>query len=326
VARKDGLTHVGDALSQFFQRAGMKRSLKRAEAVLLWPRVAGPEVARFSSARSVQGGVLYVDVDDSETAMHLSLQRRRFLAVYHDTYRATDVKEIRFQAGRAARRGADAEHAASFGADAGPDVEAPAPEPRELTRLARELGELDLSEDVSALLLNAGRSLLSLRAKQRAAGYAECPTCGALHPGPLEEPTPREEALVGRDASGYELPDRELCAACRRYAHQPSVKSAALRLRLDPTESTPLLSDAERAVAVRLAHAALDGDLQQAFVEALGSSAARPRLAALARIKAALASGRPPAEVREADLAVLDPRYRRFLDLEVDTGSEEDRD
>ncbi len=331
MARRDGLTHVGDALNQFFQRGGMKRSLKRAEAVLLWPRVAGPEVARFSTARAVQAGVLYVDVDDSETAMHLSLQRRRFLAVYHDTYRVSEIKEIRFQAGRAVRP-ATAADAPAAGAGSAPahgaaaDPAPPAPEPQELTRLVRQLGELDLTEDVSALLLNAGRALLSLRAKQRAAGYAECPTCGALHPGPLEEPTPREAALAGREAGDYELPDRELCAACRRYARSASVKSAAHRLRLDPTEPTPLLSDAERAVAVRLAHAALDVDLQQAFIEAGGSSHARPRRAALVRVKAALACGRPPADVRESDLSAIDARYRRFLDLESDAGPEELRD
>ena len=31
--------HVSELLAEVFRRAGMKRNLKRAEAVLLWPRV-----------------------------------------------------------------------------------------------------------------------------------------------------------------------------------------------------------------------------------------------------------------------------------------------
>ncbi len=319
-------------LGEFFRRSGMKRSLRRAEVVLLWPRVAGPEVARFSSARALRDGVLYVDVSDSETAMHLSLQRRRFLAVFHDTYKTTDVKEIRFQAGRPGPSGRSESRRgpqrgigpASSAADRAPE-DAPAPDPHALSRLARELGGLDLKDEVSAVLLTAGRSLLALHAKQRAAGYAECPTCGALHPGPLEELSPREIALAGRDTSGYDLPDRQLCSACRRHAAAAGVKAAARELALDPTSPTPLLSDPERAVALRLAAAALDVDMRTAFVEALADPRTRQTLASLARRRVALAAAQAygsPGDSADAALDVLDPRYRRFLDLE---GDEQDR-
>src|SRR5690606_9882251 len=98
--RDDGVKPVGALLNELFRRKGMKRSLRRAEAVLLWPRIVGADVAKFSTARSVRDGVLFVDVSDSETAMHLSMQRRRFLSAYRDTYGVTDVRDVRFQVGR----------------------------------------------------------------------------------------------------------------------------------------------------------------------------------------------------------------------------------
>ncbi len=327
MARDGRPRHVGEALGEFFRRSGMVRSLKRVEAVLLWPRVAGPEVARFSSARALRGGVLYVDVSDSETAMHLSMQRRRFLAVFHERYQAHEVKDVRFQAGRPALRdeGASSRSRRAQGdaAAAGSETDAPEADELALARLARELAELDLTEDVSSALLTAGRSLLALHARQRAAGYAECPTCGALHPGPLEPLTLQEAALAGRDKSGYDLPDRELCAACRRHAAEPGVKAASSALALEPSSATPRLTDAQRGVALRLAAAALEAQLRSAFVAALADPAARRTLESLARRRVLVGTaqatlGMPGAPSGDPD-DVLDARYRRFLDLDGDT-------
>lgn len=311
LARENDPKHVSDVLGEFFRRSGMQRSLRRAEAVLLWPRVAGVEVARFSSARAVRDGVLYVDVDDSETAMHLSLQRRRFLAVYHDTYKVTSVKEIRFQAGRAAR-GKDTSEPDD---EAAASVPGPAPDPQELTQLARELESLQLGEEVTGMLMTTGRSLLALRARQRAAGHTACPTCGALHPGLSEALTPREAALAGRDASGYELPDRELCEACRRYAADAKVKAAAQVLALDPLRQTPSLSDTERAVALRLARSRLQHELEVAFPLALSDPGRKGEMEALALRLASLVAGKPEDELTDTDFEVVPARYRRFLDL-----------
>ena len=79
-------SHVSDVLAEVFKRGGMKRAVKRAEAVLLWSQVVGPEVAKFTEAKSLQDGVLFVEVTDSETAMHLSLQRQRFIDVYRGKF------------------------------------------------------------------------------------------------------------------------------------------------------------------------------------------------------------------------------------------------
>ena len=56
MAGKRGGGHVSEVLAEVFRRGGMKRAVKRAEAVLLWPQVVGSEVARFTEAKALQDG------------------------------------------------------------------------------------------------------------------------------------------------------------------------------------------------------------------------------------------------------------------------------
>jgi len=314
---KGDARHVGELVGELFRQRGMKRSLRRAEAVLLWPRVVGAEVARFSTARTLQEGVLVVDVSDSETAMHLAMQRRRFLARYHDTYGVHDVKEIRFQVGRvtsAAGGGAADDTAGGEGA-----VQV---DPHAVSAMARELEALDLPEDLGAAVLRAGRSLIGMRARQQAAGFSPCPTCGALHDSLAAPLTPRERTLLGRGSEPQELRDRELCAACRRSAGEARVKAEARRLALAPDETDRGLSESERAVAARLAASYLDASLAELLPRAVSRPSLRPQLELVARCRAALATGKRSEELEDADMLVLDERIARFLGGTWSEGSE----
>lgn len=305
---------VGELLVELFKRRGFTRSLRRAEAVLLWPRVVGHDVARFSSARSLDQGVLTVDVADSETAMHLSLQRRRFLERYRETYEITDVREIRFQVGRLT---GDAQGASVAGTGSSPGRSAEsaegALEPREVAAMTRELERLQLSDDLGATVRLAGRSLLGLRARQRAAGFQPCPTCGALHDTLATELTPREATLKARQPDHPSLRERELCAGCRRSLREPRVKSEARRLALASGEADPFLSDAERAVAQRMATEYLDASLRDMLPRAVSQPALRPQLELVARRRCAVSTGKALNEIDDDDLQLLDASVVRYL-------------
>jgi hypothetical protein len=271
--------HVSELLAEVFRRGGMKRALKRAQAVLLWPQVAGGQLARFTRARNLVDGVLFVEVSDSETAMHLTLQRQRFLDVFQGKFGAREVREIRFQAGR---RIENEEPEASPPADAPID-------PQELTRLTRALGELELPEELSRPALQAGRAMLAYRARRKAEGWSECTTCGALSAEP------------------------GLCSTCLRYSQSTTVRAGAERLAVDPCDPLPLLSDDERAVAVLLAERLLEATLSELLPQVLADQDLRPQLETVARCFLALRLGKPPAEVADADLAKLPVRVARVL-------------
>lgn len=270
-------THVSDVLAEVFRRGGMKRSMRRAEAVLLWPQVVGRDVARFTEASSLQGGVLFVDVSDSETAMHLSLQRERFLDVYRGKFGVREVNDIRFRVGL---RVAPPEP---------PPPPPPPADPKELARLARGLGELELPEELAGGAMRAAKAMLSYRARRRMEGWEPCPTCGAL-----------------TDAE-------DLCETCRRYAEEPRVRKAAQTLAVAPLAATPLLSDDERAVATRLARERLEEAVLELLPQVLADPALKGELEAVARCLLALRLGKGPDELAEDDWARLEPRVARAL-------------
>lgn len=270
--------HVSVFLSEFFRKQGYKKAVRRAEAVLLWPQVAGREVARFTNARVLRDGVLYIDVSDAETAMHLNLQRRRFLDVYHARFEQRSVKDVRFGVGRV-----------RIEPESEPPPPSPPADPQQQTDLARALGSLHLPDDVTAAAMRAGNAMLRYRALRRSQGWSACPTCGALRPGP------------------------ELCDACTRYARDPRVQAAAKRLALRPGDSTPELSEEERAVADRSAAAELDAALFALLPQVLADPRLRDQLEHIAKRRAALAAGKTLQTVSEQDMLALDDRVLRVL-------------
>ena len=270
--------HVSELLAEVFRRSGMKRAVRRAEAVLLWPQVVGTDVARFAEAKVVRDGVLYVDVSDSETAMHLSLQRQRFLDVYRGRFEALEVKDIRFRVGRVTQQGEDVAAAAEG-----------RPDPDALSSLARALGELHLPEGVSTAAMRAGRAMLAYRSRRLAEGWTPCPTCGAL------------------------CEEQGLCSTCRRYAEDGRVTDAARLLAVRPGAPTPTLGDEERAVAERLAAESLERTLNELLPQVLADPALKTHLERAARCRAALAAGKPLEAVDDGDLERLPERVRRIL-------------
>lgn len=271
-------THVRDLLGEMFRRGGMRKAMRRAEAVVLWPRIVGPKLARFTRARSLKGGVLFVDVPDSETAMHLSMQRHHIVQAYGRRFGSREVREIRFRAGRPIE--ADAEAPPATGAT---------PDPEELVSLTRELGALDLPERLAGPALSAARAMLAHRSRARAGGWTPCPHCGALSP----DPGP--------------------CDACRRHREAPRVRRAADRLVRRPDAPLPELGEDEAAVARALAVETLEAHVAELLPQVLASPTGAPQLELAARHLLALLEGVAPDDLDDDHHARLDPRVARAL-------------
>ena len=269
-------SHVGDVLAEVFKRGGMKRAVRRAEAVLLWPQVVGREVAKFTEAKTLQDGVLVVEVADSETSMHLMLQRQRFVDVYRGKFGSKDVRDIRFRLGRPTV----------------PTLEPPPPKPvpvdsKALAKLAKDLDELP--QDLARPALSAARAMLTYRERKRAEGWQACDVCGALAEAP------------------------GLCTTCERYALQTQITRASQLLATNPVAATPLLSEDERAVAVYLAKRWLMDKLRELLPFVLADPGYKSELEFVARCYVAHELGKSLEAVEPQDLDLLENRVARAL-------------
>ena len=269
---------LSDLLAEVFRRGGMKRGVRRAEAVLLWPQVVGADVAKFTTAKSLQDGVLFVEVSDSETGMHLTWQRQRFLAVYRSKFGVKDVRDILFRVGRPVTPEPPPP----------PPVHAPV-DPKALSKLARDLGTLDLPEALSGPAMSVAKAMLAYRARREAEGWTPCLVCGTL------------------------TPDAGPCDTCTRYAAEPRVRRSSHLLALNPAQDTPLLSDEEREVAVHLARAYLLEKLQELLPQVLADPAFKPHLESAARCYLAHILSKNIENVTDEDFDRLDPRVARAL-------------
>lgn len=197
-----GPAHVGAWIDVATARHGIVRSMKRAEAVVAWPDVAGRDLATFSVARSLRDGVLYVDVADAETAMHLSMQRTRFVEAFAARLGARTVKDVRFVTGDPHRReGAartdDARQRVTVDTPVdGADL--PFDDPT-WSRLAATVAASGAPPALRDAVAGAARAFASRRRVAAARGEGVCPTCDAW------------------------TPDGGPCHACRRYRANAAV-------------------------------------------------------------------------------------------------------
>jgi hypothetical protein len=286
------------ALAELFARAGMKRRLKRAEAVLLWPQVVG-SVARFSTAKRLQDGVLIVEVQDSETAMHLTHQRHRFIDAYHTRFGVSELKDIHFRVGRALP-------AASAATSSSSPEDLPAPDPKALAELAKNINTLELPEALAASALQAAKAMLRLQAARRAQGQPSCPTCGIVIGVPaISEGSPTQTI---QDSS-------KLCRTCTRYSTLIGVQRASQMLAVNPDQHTPNLSEDERAVAVYLAMHHLEARIDELLPFVLAEPQHKVVLEAAVRCYLAHRLRKSLSTVTEDDFRVLEPQLQRLLGL-----------
>jgi hypothetical protein len=90
---------VGAALRASLRRLGLDGRLEQARAVVIWPEVVGPELARHARAVEVSGGVLRVAVRSSAWAAQLSFFRSDLVRRLNERLGPPGVLGLRFSVG-----------------------------------------------------------------------------------------------------------------------------------------------------------------------------------------------------------------------------------
>jgi hypothetical protein len=263
-------TRVSDLISEVISKGGIKRGMRRAESVL------GPEVAKFTQAKNLQDGILFVEVSDSETSMHLMIQRQKFLDIYRTKFKIKDIQDIRFRVGRIEDRVKPTKQKETI-------IHV---DPKALAQLTKSLS--DLPEKLVQPTMQSARALLAYRERKLADGWQACKLCSAIS-------------------------EQALCDACQRYSTNVKVVNASQTLMLEPTQETPFLSDEERMVAIYLAKENLKDKIAELLPFVLSDARYKLELEQTSKVFVALEKGKALVNVTEDDLDILDGRIARAL-------------
>ncbi len=219
---------IGNYIDKAFAQNGIRQAIKRAEVVVLWPKVV-KDVSKFSSAKSFKEGILLVEVSDNETATHLTLQRQHFLKSYRENFAVKGIKDIRFRVGVL-------EKTLQQQVSKNPIVI----DEEELSKLTQQISQLNLSEDLTKIIFNLTQAYLRQKAQRKALGWQPCEICGV-----------------------FKVPEENFCSHCQRLSTSHAVKDASQKLAVNPEAYLPYLNRDSLLVACYLAKQRLAEQMQE---------------------------------------------------------------
>jgi predicted nucleic acid-binding Zn ribbon protein len=169
------LNPLGAILDQALKKLDLGEAALEARAVMLWPDVVGPQLARATEAQKVQGGTLVVITRSSSWNQELSMQKTTLLRRYRERLGNDLIKDLRFTVG--AVRGVPTARV---------KVAPPEDEVRRIRLPEEEIARIRSASDTDDPELGqAIRRALTreaqLRLWQLAHGARECPGCGAAY-------------------------------------------------------------------------------------------------------------------------------------------------
>jgi predicted nucleic acid-binding Zn ribbon protein len=84
-------------LRRVLKNLGIDRKLIEEQAVVIWPRVAGPKISAQTQARSISRGCLLVEVSSSVWLTELVFLKPRILEKLKEQLGPDVVKDVRFR-------------------------------------------------------------------------------------------------------------------------------------------------------------------------------------------------------------------------------------
>ncbi|WP_369409150.1 DUF721 domain-containing protein [Deinococcus arboris] len=279
--RLSGPRRLGDLMGATLGTARLARGIQRAQAILLWPQAVGPDIARLTRPRTQQGSVLFIEVRDSATAHHLSMQRHHFLRALNPLL-DTPLTDLRFSVGTVREP---------------PAPVTPPPLPAPDRARARQLVQ-GVGDDLKPAALRAAEAITRARKWREEQGWRPCPVCGEAS---------REQPCRACDLT---LADPNVRRAARALLRAPE--------RLDALRDT--IGNSGVSAARHLALEQLRGQLSLLALECVRSPAPaeqedgyRAFLEQQALVYLALTLGRPRTALRRSDRAALPEAVRHVL-------------
>lgn len=86
-------------IDQLVDRLGIRGKIQQEVAVLLWPKVVGPDIARRTTGVTVKSGIMYVTMTNSAWAHQLSFLKQDLLKAINARLGGNVIRDMRFGAG-----------------------------------------------------------------------------------------------------------------------------------------------------------------------------------------------------------------------------------
>jgi predicted nucleic acid-binding Zn ribbon protein len=94
--KREGPEKVSDVLSGFLDKAGLRESVLRVEAVQEWEDRVGEAIARVTRAQGVREATLIVEVRSSSWLMELNLMKDEILRRVNDGRTEARIEKLVF--------------------------------------------------------------------------------------------------------------------------------------------------------------------------------------------------------------------------------------
>lgn len=86
---------AGNVLKQFLESTTIGSNMSQQEAVVLWPKVAGEAIAKYTQNVSIYNGTLFVQLKSSIAADAIRTRQQELVEKMNQELGASIVKEIR---------------------------------------------------------------------------------------------------------------------------------------------------------------------------------------------------------------------------------------
>src|SRR5437588_9928513 len=96
---RTGLTALGDALGETLKRLHLEERAREMQALLVWARVVGPQIAAVTEPDVVRDGVLHVIARTSTWASELTFHKQSILKGVNQVLGKGTLRDLRFHQG-----------------------------------------------------------------------------------------------------------------------------------------------------------------------------------------------------------------------------------
>ena len=93
--KRTNMEMAGNVLKQFLESTTIGSNMSQQEAVLLWPKVAGEAIAKYTQNVSIYNGTLFVQLKSSIAADAIRTRQQELIEKMNQELGASIVKEIR---------------------------------------------------------------------------------------------------------------------------------------------------------------------------------------------------------------------------------------